>query len=155
MKFIIEIASQTKLLALNATIEAARAGESGAGFSVVAAEVKELSNQTRKAVEKIRDSISHITGNSSQVSERMGELDQRGNEISDTVTALNQKVHQVNDMNAASTRQIIGANDTVFMSLAKLDHVIWKVNTYLSVIDGQPAFDFVDHHHCRLRKWYE
>jgi hypothetical protein len=32
-------------------------------------------------------------------------------------------------MNAASTRQIIGANNTDFISLAKLDHVIWKVNT--------------------------
>lgn len=155
VKFIVDVASQIKLLARNAAIEPARAGEYGAGFSVVAAEVKELSNQTQKAVEKIRDSISHITGNSSHVPERMGELDQRGNEISDTVTALNQKVHQVNNMNAASTRQIIGANDTVFMSLAKLDHVIWKVNTYLSLIDGQPAFDFVDHHHCRLGKWCE
>jgi hypothetical protein len=42
----------------------------------------------------------------------------------------------------------------VFMSLAKLDHVLWKVNTYLSVSKGEPAFDFVDHHNCRLGKWY-
>ncbi len=58
-------------------------------------------------------------------------------------------------MNESSTRQIIGANDSVFMSLAKLDHVIWKVNTYLTIIDGEPAFDYVDHHNCRLGKWYE
>ncbi|MCW8890697.1 MAG: CZB domain-containing protein [Sedimenticola sp.] len=40
------------------------------------------------------------------------------------------------------------------MSLAKLDHVLWKVNTYLSVNMNEPAFDFVDHHNCRLGKWY-
>ncbi|MEG7524000.1 MAG: CZB domain-containing protein [Chromatiales bacterium] len=40
------------------------------------------------------------------------------------------------------------------MSLAKLDHVLWKVNTYLSVNKGEPAFQFVDHHNCRLGKWY-
>ena len=155
VKFIIDIASQTKLLALNATIEAARAGEAGKGFAVVAKEVKELSEQTRTAVEKIRTSITAITGNSSLVSERMRELDERSGQISHTVTALNHKVQDTKAMNAASTSQIIGANDSVFMNLAKIDHVIWKVNTYLSVIDGEPAMDFVDHHNCRLGKWYE
>lgn len=152
--FITKIASQTKLLALNATIEAARAGEAGVGFSVVAQEVKNLSSE-RYAVEKIRLAIEKITDNSSTVSERMRDLDDRGNEIPQTITTLNSKVQETREMNADSTRQIIGANDTVFMSLAKLDHVVWKVNTYLSIIDGEPAFDFVDHHHCRLGKWYE
>ena len=155
VSFIIDIASQTKLLALNATIEAARAGEAGKGFAVVASEVKELSNQTQNAVGKIKSAIETITGNSSQVSKQMRELDERSLQISQTVTELNVKVQETKTMNTASTHQIIGANDSVFMSLAKLDHVIWKVNTYLSVIDGEPAFDYVDHHNCRLGKWYE
>lgn len=71
---ILSISSQTNLLALNASIEAARAGEAGKGFAVVAEEIRQLADNSRLAVDKIRQVTEGVVENVSFLSESSSKL---------------------------------------------------------------------------------
>lgn len=64
-----DIADQSNLLAVNAAIEAAKAGEHGRGFSVVAQEIRSLSEQSKKSTTQVKDILNEIQKSVSQAVE--------------------------------------------------------------------------------------
>ncbi|MBL4780755.1 MAG: CZB domain-containing protein [Porticoccaceae bacterium] len=151
---IVGISYQTNLLGLNATIEAARAGEAGKGFAVVADEVKALARESKKAADEITTAIEQINEESMNFSTSMGESSEGCEKVKKVVDQFDLRLHETSQANMRSVQKVLGSNDRTFTSLTKLDHILWKVNTYLSIIKEDKQMDFVDHRNCRLGKWY-
>lgn len=105
-----KIAEQTNLLSLNAAIESARAGEAGRGFSVVADEIRNLSEQSNEFAENI------------------------GKIINELKAATQRSVLTINDVEKATVEQTQGVTNTkekfeaIALAIDSMKNSVNKIN---------------------------
>lgn len=102
------LAFQTNLLALNAGVEAARAGASGAGFAVVATEVRHLAQRSAEAANSIRQLVAT---SAAQITEGVSLVENSGEALRQIVTEVTDVSDLMDEIAEAAGRQATGLSE--------------------------------------------
>jgi len=149
-----QLSRQTNLIAINSAIEAAHVGSQGAGFSVIAKEIKFLSEQVNNSANSISALTRAIESSAGNVCEVVA--DQRP--VTERIKVdLNHVVELIKIVMSRSARMqsIISYISTLqFLNTVKLDHIIWKLQVYTLILNKCEDYQVNTHTECRLGKWY-
>ncbi|MCR5099871.1 MAG: cache domain-containing protein [Butyrivibrio sp.] len=135
---ITEISAQTNLLSLNAQIEASRAGDYGKGFSVVANEIGDLAEESKKAAVSINKIVETLVEDSARSMATIDKLNEgfklQNNQLNSTKKDMDGVVYNVNNVDQ-STQTISDKVHLLKLSREKLTDIISE----LSAISQQNA----------------
>lgn len=123
------IAEQTNLLALNAAIEAARAGEQGRGFAVVAEEVRKLAEQSGEAAEKISVLIKEIQD---ETGKAVRAMEDGTVEVQQGIVVVQQAGHSFNEIGEAIKNMAVRANKVA----ARTQEMAFAANQAASAVEN-------------------
>jgi len=134
-----DVAEQTNLLALNAAILAAQAGEYGKGFSVVAAEIRELSERTasstreigsliRSVQDEVQNALKSMTAGTKLVEEGVSLSHEAGKALNNILDSAS-KASEMGKEIAAATREQAQGSETVTRSVERLQEMVKGINS--------------------------
>lgn len=134
------ISKQTNLLALNAAIEAARAGDAGKGFSIVAQEVKNLSQLTQEAADEIEEELKGFANAIKETIKKSEEskiILQKGIELVEETKGIYSKLKLVDSELQGTSKNIYSNLDQGALSISQLAEEIENLKSSLDIVHSE------------------
>ncbi|WP_280769317.1 methyl-accepting chemotaxis protein [Salipaludibacillus daqingensis] len=133
LKGIDDIADQTNLLAINASIEAAKAGKEGRSFSVVADEIRKLSQGTNTFSAQTKDVLVKLRNEATEVVRAFHDFQNQSNEARDKTASSARLFQQISTDNSKVSQEHRDINE----SIMQINHAIEDVvNSVTELVDG-------------------
>nr|MDD3720249.1 methyl-accepting chemotaxis protein [Candidatus Gracilibacteria bacterium] len=156
------IAKEIKLLSINASIEASHFGEKGSGFKVVGERIKELSDNTSILALGIEKGLSQFKEwFNNDFLKKFLLIKEKTEEVTSGISFIRNSFDSTINSMLNTNKQLDYVRSLFFISLVKLDHVIFKQIAYKFVSNnGELTNTEIDtirktHKQCRLGCWYE
>lgn len=127
------ITNQTNLLSLNASIEAARAGEAGRGFSVVAGEIRKMSEQSRVSAVQIKDILEELKEKASSSAKAMELTNQKVTQQEEAVDQTKAVFYDINNAVQALAEKIQDIKNHIANILTRKEVIVEQIENISAV----------------------